>query len=106
MSRPSAAKRGYTARWQKARAAYLRQHPLCVPCERAGLTTPATVVHHVIPHRGDYALFWDEANFEARCRVCHTDAQGPEATGRRETYRGAALDGTPLDPGHIWNGGP
>ena len=102
-NRPSAARRGYSERWRKARATYLRSHPLCVPCERAGRTTVASCVHHKIPHRGDPVKFWDQANWEVRCRTCHTDAIGPEATGRRETYRGASTDGTPLDPGHHWH---
>jgi 5-methylcytosine-specific restriction protein A len=32
--RPSATRRGYGARWRRARAAYLARHPLCVPCRR------------------------------------------------------------------------
>ena len=34
--RGTAHQRGYTARWQKARASFLRQHPLCVHCESEG----------------------------------------------------------------------
>ena len=30
-----------------------------------GMLTPATVVDHVIPHRGDQKLFWDEDNWQA-----------------------------------------
>ena len=63
--RPSAARRGYGPRWRRARAAYLARHPLCVPCEEAGRLAPATVVDHVVPHRGDQKLFWDEANWQA-----------------------------------------
>jgi 5-methylcytosine-specific restriction protein A len=30
------------------------------------------VVDHVIPHKGDRALFWDEANnWQALCARCH-----------------------------------
>jgi 5-methylcytosine-specific restriction endonuclease McrA len=93
----------YDARWQRARAAYLREHPLCVPCQEAGRTEPATVVHHKTPHRGDMLLFWDTDNWQGRCRTCHDDAAGPEATGRAETYRGCDLNGEPLDPKHRWN---
>jgi 5-methylcytosine-specific restriction protein A len=31
----------------------------------------ATVVDHVVPHRGDAALFWDEVNWAALCKRCH-----------------------------------
>lgn len=50
--RASSSKRGYNRQWQKARARYLKAHPLCVQCmkERQGVT--ATVVDHVKPHRG------------------------------------------------------
>jgi 5-methylcytosine-specific restriction endonuclease McrA len=103
MSRPSAARRGYTARWRRESAEFLRLNPMCAPCMRAGRRTKASVVHHKRPHRGNQRLFWDRANWEGRCTTCHADAQGPEATGRVETYRGAASDGIPLDPEHRWN---
>lgn len=70
-SRPSARKRGYTRTWEKARLAYLRVHPLCVVCERESRLTPATVVDHVIPHRGDSYAFWDEANWQSLCGYHH-----------------------------------
>lgn len=53
IDRPSAAKRGYDRKWQSARAAWLRQNPLCSECKRAGKLTPATLVDHIVPHRGD-----------------------------------------------------
>jgi 5-methylcytosine-specific restriction protein A len=91
-----------TSKWKRESAAYLRAHPWCVPCSRARRRIRATLVHHKIPHRGDPKLFWDRKNWEVRCKTCHTDAIGPEATGRPERYRGAGPDGTPLDPGHPW----
>jgi 5-methylcytosine-specific restriction protein A len=69
--RPSAARRGYGPRWRRARAAYLARHPLCVPCESAGRLVAATVVDHVVPHRGDDRLFWDEDNWQGLCKRCH-----------------------------------
>jgi len=64
--RPSAAERGYDARWHKARKQYLRDHPVCVRCGNL-----ATDVDHVIPHRGDLNLFWDQGNWQALCGLCH-----------------------------------
>ena len=73
--RPSAARRGYGPRWRRARAAYLARHPLCVPCQAAGRLAPATVVDHIVPHRGNQELFWDEtASWQGLCKPCH-DAQ-------------------------------
>lgn len=67
---------GSTARlygyaWQKARAAYLAEHPLCVACREAGRVEAATVVDHKTPHRGDPAVFWDRANWQPLCKACH-----------------------------------
>ena len=63
--------RGYGSRWQRARLAYLQKHPLCVYCQNAGRTTPADVVDHIIPHRGDKELFWDSSNWQPLCKKCH-----------------------------------
>ena len=69
--RPSAAKRGYGSKWQKASKAYLQSHPLCVECVKLGRYTKATVVDHIVPHRGDQKLFWDQSNWQALCKTCH-----------------------------------
>jgi len=75
-ARESAAARGYNKRWQSARRRYLQLHPLCVECERKGHVIPATVVDHIIPHRGDETLFWDESNWQALCKKCHDRKTG------------------------------
>ena len=72
----SAASRGYDRKWREARDAFLRRHPLCVLCQAEGRLTPATVVDHVIPHRGDMKLFWDVSNWQALCRECHDRKTG------------------------------
>jgi 5-methylcytosine-specific restriction endonuclease McrA len=63
--------RGYTHRWQKARAVYLRSHPLCVMCRAKGIAEVAEIVDHIVPHRGDQDLFWDEANWQSLCKPHH-----------------------------------
>lgn len=65
-TRPSARERGYTAEWQDARRIFLHDRPDCAFCGY-----PATVVDHVIPHRGDKALFWDRGNWQPLCKPCH-----------------------------------
>lgn len=75
--------RGYDNRWAR-RAAYFRAHfPLCgmrpngrppvmSQCYDEGRTTIAAHVDHVVPHRGDPVLFWDELeNWQALCASCH-----------------------------------
>jgi 5-methylcytosine-specific restriction enzyme A len=69
--RPSAARRGYGPRWRRARAAFLAQHPLCAACRALGRVVPATVVDHVVPHRGDQRLFWNQGNWAPACKPCH-----------------------------------
>lgn len=69
--RGSAAQRGYDARWRKFRRYYLNRHPLCVRCQGKGGLTPATIVDHIVPHRGDYRLMWDTDNWQSLCKQCH-----------------------------------
>lgn len=69
--RGTAHERGYSAAWQRARAAYLLKHPLCVKHEARGEVVLASVVDHIIPHRGDWTLFWDSSNWQALCKRCH-----------------------------------
>ena len=66
IDRPSANSRGYNHRWQKARLSYLKSNPICCRCDEA-----ATVVDHVVPHRGDYERFWDMNNWQSLCKRCH-----------------------------------
>ena len=68
--------RGYDARWRRARKAFLQRHPLCAECMKEGKLTPATVVDHIVPHRGDPRLFWDEKNWQPLCKECHDRKTG------------------------------
>jgi 5-methylcytosine-specific restriction protein A len=61
----------YGVSWRKARAVFLREHPLCVCCATTGSITPASVVDHVIPHRGDVRQFWNRENWQSLCKPCH-----------------------------------
>ena len=74
--RGGAQARGYDKRWRRARAFFLKRHPLCAECQRQNQLTPATVVDHIIPHRGDKLLFWDEANWQPLCKACHDKKTG------------------------------
>ena len=62
--------------WRRASRAYLAAHPLCAMCTAAGRTSLATVTDHIVPHKGDEGLFWDEANnWAALCKPCHDGAK-------------------------------
>ena len=69
--RASASVRGYDSRWEKARRRFLKAHPLCVRCMEQERLVKASVVDHIVPHRGDAELFWDESNWQALCKSCH-----------------------------------
>ena len=89
-----------TAAWKRARATQLRKHPLCEMCEQQGILTPATVVNHRKPHRGDVTLFLDPANHESTCKTHHDSAiQSHERTG---VERGCDASGMPHDSGSHW----
>jgi len=69
--RGSSTQRGYGYKWQMARENFLQRHPLCVLCHAKGRLDPATVVDHIIPHKGDMTLFWRVTNWQALCKQCH-----------------------------------
>ncbi|MCI6795039.1 MAG: HNH endonuclease [Lachnospiraceae bacterium] len=74
----SALARGYGRRWQKASKAFLASQPLCEECLKRGRYAKATVVDHIVPHRGDPKLFWDRNNWRALCKRCHDKKTGRE----------------------------
>lgn len=69
----SSSERGYGYAWQKARARFLQAHPLCVMCQdmKPPRVTAAEVVDHIIPHKGDQELFWNESNWQPLCFSHH-----------------------------------
>ena len=80
--------RGYTYRWY-TRARLFRQHyPLCgqrpegqspvmSECWEAGRAVIADLVDHVVPHKGNPTLFWDELhNWQSLCEECHARKTG------------------------------
>ena len=75
-AREGAAERGYGAKWRFMRQLYLRKHPLCMECLKRERLRPATVVDHIVPHRGDERLFWNEDNWQGLCKSCHDRKTG------------------------------
>lgn len=62
----------YNYRWQRVRDHWLKYHPLCVHCMDKGILKAANEVDHVIPHKGDMKLFWDNSNYQSLCKSCHS----------------------------------
>ncbi len=89
-----------TARWRKRRTAQLRENPLCAKCLNKGIVTAATVAHHLIPHRGDAALFWN-GELQSLCAP-HHDSNG-QSEDRRGFSKEVGVDGWPIDPNHPAN---
>ncbi|WP_424976816.1 HNH endonuclease [Leisingera sp. S232] len=79
--RPTASQRGYGGKWRAARDAFLRINDRCA---WPGCGSLATVVDHIIPHRGDDRLFWDRSNWQPLCTSCHSRRKQ-----RQERHRGA-----------------
>ena len=88
--RGNSAARGYDARWRKARLIHLAHHPRCVGfgATRGKCLQPASVVDHVVPHRGDHTLFWDAENWQSLCASCHNSKTATEdgGFGHTQTY--------------------
>ena len=74
--RPSAVERGYDGRWRKRSKLFLKAYPLCEDCLKQNKLTPATVVDHIVPHRGDPTLMWAESNWQPLCKRCHDRKTG------------------------------
>lgn len=55
------------------RERHLQEFPTCQgECRDRGLIVPAVDVDHIIPHRGDWDLFWDASNLCSLCVACHS----------------------------------
>jgi 5-methylcytosine-specific restriction enzyme A len=94
--RGSARERGYSARWDRASAGHLRNHPLCRYCDLVGEVTAATLTDHLYPHRGDQAVFWNCDYWISCCKPCHDGfKQRIERQGRMALDNLAARLGLP-----------
>ena len=88
-------------RWRKVAKRLLSLYPLCAFCLKMGRDTPATVVDHIVPHKGNRDLFWDESNLQPLCKKCHDSSKKmQEIHGYSQA---AGVDGLPLDKDHPWN---
>lgn len=100
-TRATSSQRGYNKRWERARGTFLRKHPLCAMHLKLGRYVAATVVDHIIPHRGDQTLFWDSSNWQALCETCHNAHKQRQEKGGGLV--GCDVAGRPIDPSHHWN---
>ncbi|MFA5715948.1 MAG: HNH endonuclease signature motif containing protein [Candidatus Paceibacterota bacterium] len=80
--RGTAAERGYDNEWAKYRLSYLKEHPLCVECEKEGRYIPSKDVDHIIPVKGQSdPLFWKPDNHQGLCHRHHCEKTARENSG-------------------------
>lgn len=91
--------------WRAYRAEYLALNPRCIICG-----APSEIVDHIKPHKGDESVFWNAANHQPLCKVCHDSKTARfDGGGGRAGKSGAAYslscgeDGFPVDPNHPFN---
>jgi len=73
-NRGTRTQRGYTNRWLRYSAHYLKQHPLCMcdDCKQRMVPLPSEHVDHIIPVSGpNDPLFWEPSNHQALNHACH-----------------------------------
>lgn len=90
-----------SVQWQRLRQTILTRTPLCVPCREQGRLRPATTVHHLKPHKGDWSLFLDDSNLQSVCSSCHSGEIQMEE--KRGYHTRVGTDGWPIDDKHPFN---
>lgn len=68
-------------RYRRLRSLFLQSNPLCIECKKNNKVVAAEVLDHIIPHRGNVELFWDENNWQSLCKTCHNAKSGRESKG-------------------------
>lgn len=90
--------------WKELRLDHLAKEPLCVFCQREEKLTPATVVDHITPHKGNLDLFFDDNNLQSLCKL-HHDSSKQKAEIRKINQIGCDINGLPIDEEHPFNKG-
>ncbi len=70
--RESARERGYDRAWEKTRARFLAEFPLCQDCEEQGRVKAATEVHHAEKIKDAPEKKHQAENLRALCKECHS----------------------------------
>ena len=87
----------YSKRWNRTSKLFREYNPWCVACgalaagtikDENGREVPLGVVDHIVPHRGDVILFWDQSNWQTLCSTCHNRKSARE----RQQMGEAAMD--------------
>ena len=79
--------------WKELRTGYLRDHPLCVECQRQGVIRAARCIHHVIPiesaktDEDAWTLATNRTNLQALCFECHANIHRGERSHSKEAHQ-------------------
>ena len=87
--------------WRRLRRMHLYKDPLCLMCSEEGRISAASVVDHIIPHKGDEALFYDQNNWQSLCSHHHSSVKQSD---ERSTAPRRGADGWPIErhkPGEV-----
>ena len=92
-----------TQRWRRMAKAQLCSQPLCSLCLAEGQVVAASVADHILPHKGDYQLFWF-GKLQSLCKWHHDSIkQEMERYGHSKQI---GDDGWPVDANHLVNRKP
>lgn len=86
-NRPEVHRFYHSAKWQRIRARYLAQHPLCELCLRHNHIVSAVVVDHKKEIR-DGGSMTDFENLQALCAACHNRKTAGERSRRCAVVEG------------------
>jgi 5-methylcytosine-specific restriction enzyme A len=75
-----------SAPWLRLRALVLSEEPLCWWCLKAGDTTAATTVHHVIERHVRPDLELDRDNLRGSCGPCHSRHHAAKKGKRQDAF--------------------
>lgn len=67
-----------TKQWYRLRHHQLQKEPCCEYCDKQGYVTAATIVDHIVPHKGNEALFFDPDNLQSLCKEHHDNTKQRE----------------------------
>src|SRR5689334_8855121 len=62
----------HTRRWELLKAQVRAEEPCCGMCLTEGQAVPGTQTDHIVPHRGNEALFFNRQNLQNLCEHHHS----------------------------------
>jgi 5-methylcytosine-specific restriction enzyme A len=101
LNRDATQKLYHTKQWEGLKRQVKAEEPLCRMCKDRGIVRATYAVDHIIPHKGDMALFWDRGNLQGLCKTCHNVVK--QIQEKHGYSQGCDKQGLPLDAGHPWN---